>query len=63
MYLLDLYCVLRRLATSSIVPPTRRRIGDVVRTASMEHAADTADAPIDRCFLSPTENSFIPVCQ
>jgi len=33
------------------------------RTASMEHAADTAEpAAVDQYFSSPTENFFVPVC-
>ena len=48
-----------------VVPPTRRRIGDSAfsvsrHTASMEHAADTAEAAaVDHYFPSPTENIYV----
>ena len=51
-----------------VVPPTRRRIGDTAfsvsrHTASMEHAADTAEhAAVDHCFSSLTEDISVPVC-
>jgi len=51
-----------------VVPPTRRRIGDTAfsvsrHTASMEHAANTAEpAAVDHCFSSPTEDISVPVC-
>ena len=58
MYPLDLRCVLRRLSTN-------RRHGFLcLRTASMEHAADTAEAAaVDHYFSSPAENVFVLVNQ
>jgi len=56
--------VFRLCRAADAVPRTRRLIGFICRrTASVEQAADGAEAAaVDQYFSSPAENIFDPVC-
>ena len=57
-------CFVVRRPRCAADPSTNRRHGFLCRsTASMEHAADTAEAAaVDHYFSSSTENILVPVC-